>query len=69
MSKIIKLPEVIEYTALSRSSIYAYIQQNKFPAPIRLGKRAVGWSMEAIQKWVGERSQAIRPAQQGGSHE
>lgn len=57
MSKIIKLPDVTERCALSRSSIYAYIQSNKFPKPISLGERAVGWLESEISSWIAERAE------------
>ncbi len=56
MSKILKLNDVIERCALSRSSIYAYIQHNKFPKPIRLGERAVGWMEAEISAWIEQRA-------------
>jgi prophage regulatory protein len=56
--KILKLPQVMEATALSRSSIYAYIKAQKFVAPIRLGTRAVGWEEEAINQWLSDRKDA-----------
>jgi prophage regulatory protein len=55
-TKIIKLPEVCERCALSRSSIYAYIQNNKFPKPVRLGERAVGWKETEITTWIDSRA-------------
>ena len=55
MTRILKLPQVIECTALSRSSIYAYIKTKHFPAPIRLGVRAVGWEAESINQWLSDR--------------
>ena len=65
MPKILKLPEVMEATALSRSSIYAYCSENRFPKPVTIGRRAVGWLESEISAWidqkveerVGERSQ------------
>ncbi len=57
MSKILKLPDVMERCALSRSSIYAYIQHNKFPKPVSLGERAVGWLESEISNWIAERAE------------
>lgn len=47
----------MERCALSRSSIYAYIQNNKFPKPIRLGVRAVGWMEAEIAAWIEQRAE------------
>lgn len=69
--KILKLPQVMECTALSRSSIYAYIKTKNFPAPIRLGIRAVGWEAESINQWLSERRDAsnLATSNNGGANE
>lgn len=48
---LLKLPAVIRETALSRSSIYAMIQEGRFPAPVRIGTRGVAWRSEEIDDW------------------
>ena len=50
--KIIKLREVMAMTALSRSSIYAFVREGAFPKPIQLGARAVGWKENEILEWI-----------------
>jgi len=37
---------------LSCSTIYAMMAANKFPRPIKIGRRAVGWRNSDIQAWV-----------------
>jgi len=49
---LIKLPKVIEITGVSRSSIYAGIKNQSFPAPLKTGKRAVAWKSSQIQSWI-----------------
>lgn len=56
-NSILRLNEVIKLTGLSRSTIYAYIERGEFPAPIKLGLRAVGWLASDIQNWIQERIQ------------
>lgn len=53
--KILRLPEVINRTGLSRSSIYSYIGRNLFPRPIGLGIRSVGWHSSDIESWIESR--------------
>ncbi|NBX02839.1 MAG: AlpA family transcriptional regulator [Alphaproteobacteria bacterium] len=62
--RILKLPQVMEATALSRSSIYAYIKAQKFPAQINIGVKAVGWESDAINQWLEERIAASRSGAQ-----
>lgn len=54
---IIRLPDVKRRTGLSRSSIYSFIQSDKFPKPISLGERAVGWLESEISSWIAERAE------------
>lgn len=48
---LMRLPDVMRETALCRSSIYAAISEGRFPAPVRIGKRAVAWRQEEIDAW------------------
>lgn len=57
---ILRLREVRESTGLSRSTIYSYIQQNRFPHQIQVGKRIVGWLKSEIDEWISVRIQASK---------
>jgi prophage regulatory protein len=57
--KVIKLPVVMERTALSRTSIYSLAKQGLFPAPIKLSVRSVGWREDDIANWINNRPQAV----------
>jgi prophage regulatory protein len=51
----LRLPDVKLLTGLSKSSLYALIRANSFPAPVRLGPRTVAWVRSEIQQWAAER--------------
>lgn len=51
-NRVLKLPEVIQVTGLSKSSIYVYKRQGLFPKPINLGPRSVGWIERDIMAWI-----------------
>ena len=53
--KILRLPIVSEKTGLPRSTIYLYIKERRFPQPIRLGLRSVGWIEQEIDDWLLQR--------------
>ena len=61
-NKILRLPDVKEATGLSRSSIYMAVSQGKFPKPIKLGLRSIGWLGEEIEEWVRQRVELSRGA-------
>ncbi len=64
MHNILRLPAVKARTGLSRSTIYLRISEDRFPTPIALGGRAVGWIEAEIQEWLEDRIQASRRSSQ-----
>ena len=59
-TKILRLPDVITRTGLSRSTIYLRISDGRFPTPISLGGRAVGWLESECEQWILDRIEASR---------
>lgn len=55
MNMILRLPEVIKITGLSRSSVLLYISEGTFPTNIKLGARSVGWLESEIDEWIQQR--------------
>ena len=50
--RILRRPEVETRIGLSRSTIYAMMAEGRFPKPVRLGRRAVGWPESTITNWL-----------------
>ncbi|MDE0351214.1 MAG: AlpA family phage regulatory protein [bacterium] len=53
--RVVRLPEVLEITGLSRTTIWRRERDGSFPSPIRLGgerTRAVGWREQDIYDWI-----------------
>jgi prophage regulatory protein len=51
VQRIFRLPMVLDATGWSRSTLYAKINEGKFPAGIKLdpdGGRAVGWTEDDV---------------------
>lgn len=55
MHTILRLPKVTERTGLAKSTIYKMMAKNKFPCPISLGAKAVGWLEGDINDWIEQR--------------
>jgi prophage regulatory protein len=51
-----RLPVVLKITALGRSTIYRWIADGSFPAPVRLGPRAVAWRWSDLDRWTQSRA-------------
>ena len=58
--RFLRLPEVLARTGLSRSTIYVRLDQGRFPRPVSLGARAVGWIEAEVDEWMRERIAARR---------
>lgn len=58
---LIRLPAVLARVGLKQSRLYELIQSGKFPAPVRLGDRAVAWRESEISAWIASRPSA-RPS-------
>lgn len=61
---ILRLPTVKARTGLSRSTIYLRISEGRFPKPVSLGSRAVGWIESEVNDWVNQQIEASRKAVQ-----
>jgi prophage regulatory protein len=55
MERILRLPEVMKNSGLSRSSVYNQIRDGFFPRPVLLGKRAVGWRESEVAAMISAR--------------
>ncbi len=52
--RLIRLKQVMEITGLSRSSVYRYIDEGRFPQSVSLGGRAVAWVESEVERWIEE---------------
>lgn len=53
--KLHRRPAVEEVTGLSRSTIYAMMDEGEFPRPVRIGRRAVAWRDSDLKAWLASR--------------
>ena len=55
MSKLFKLPDLIDLTGMSRSTILRMVDSGNFPKPIKLNLRTNAWVEAEIKDWIAER--------------
>lgn len=60
--RLIRRPEVLARTGLSKTALYSLIAQDAFPAPVSIGPRSVAWKESAISAWIAGRKSARAPA-------
>lgn len=61
-NNIIRLPQTIEKTGLSRSTIYALLSRGEFVTKIKLSPRTMGFLESEVNAWIAERLNASRVA-------
>ena len=59
-AKILRLPNVLDRTGLSRSTVYLRVTEGRFPRPVSLGARAVGWIETEVEEWIARQIEVSR---------
>lgn len=52
--KILRMPEVVIRTGLSRSTIYRKIKMGSFPAQLRISEHCCGWRASILDQWMAD---------------
>ena len=59
VSLLLRLPALIALVGLGRSSVYCLVRAGAFPAPLRIGARAVAWRADEVERWMSTRTRAV----------
>lgn len=56
--QIIRFKEVLAQTPFAnRGKLNTEIRNGRFPRPLKISRRAIGWLAEEVQDWVNSRSE------------
>lgn len=55
MQRLVRLPEIMARTSLSRSTIYTMMGEGRFPRPVKLNLRSNGWIESEVNAWLDSR--------------
>ncbi|TKF31282.1 helix-turn-helix transcriptional regulator [Enterovibrio norvegicus] len=55
MNRILRVKEISELLGLSKSTIWRMRRDGLFPAPLKIGPRAVGWRESDVTDWIKSR--------------
>ena len=47
-----RLPQVCERVGVSRSTLYRWMAERKFPQAVRIGDRTTAWDSRAVDRWI-----------------
>jgi predicted DNA-binding transcriptional regulator AlpA len=54
-SGFIRLRDLVKRVPVSKSTIWLWVQERKFPAPVKLGARVTAWPVAAVERWEAEK--------------
>jgi len=49
---LIRLPQVLKRTGFGKAWIYRLISEGRFPAPVKIGIRAVAFVESEVDEWI-----------------
>jgi prophage regulatory protein len=52
IDRLLRLPEVLQLVPVSRSTWFSGVRSGRYPAPVRIGVRAVAWRHRDIRRLV-----------------
>ncbi len=53
--RLFRMPDVESITGHRRSTIYAWIKDGRFPAPVKVGTFSSAWRKRDIDQWYASR--------------
>ena len=56
--RLLRLPAVKEKTGLSRTTLYRWVQEGRFPRPVSLGPNTVAWRESELDRWIAQLAKA-----------
>lgn len=52
MERYMRIDEVIQMLSVGKSTVWAWVKDDKFPKPIKLSEYVTVWKLSDIQEWV-----------------
>jgi predicted DNA-binding transcriptional regulator AlpA len=48
----LRLPQVLEFIPISKSTLWLMVRENRFPRPVKLGPRTTVWKAEELREYI-----------------
>ena len=52
MERYMRINEVIQMLSVGKSTVWAWVKDDKFPKPIKLSEYVTVWKLSDIEEWV-----------------
>ena len=50
--QLLRLPQTLAKTGLTRTALYAAVNAGTFPKPVRIGLKAIAWPDHELDAWI-----------------
>lgn len=57
--QILRTPDVVKMTGLSRVTLWRLERKGQFPARLQLSKNSIGWRKDEIENWIESRPRGL----------
>ena len=58
----LRIKDVVKRVPVAKSTIWLWVQEQKFPAPVKLSERVTAWPVAAVEKWEAEKQKTAKAA-------
>jgi len=58
----LRIRDLTKRIPVSKSTIWLWVQERKFPAPVKLSERVTAWPVAAVEKWEAEKQKPAKAA-------
>ena len=55
LDPIMKRDAVLAATGIWMGTLHRYVRSGKFPAPIQITEKSIGWKQSIVQDWIDNR--------------
>jgi prophage regulatory protein len=55
-SRVIRFPELCKKIGVSRSTIFRWERDKKFPSRFKLGENSIAWLLSDVENWLAMRA-------------
>lgn len=54
---LLREPQVLELIPISPATLWRMVKDRRFPKPVQISERAVGWRRQDVQDWIDSREE------------
>jgi prophage regulatory protein len=54
----LRLKDLVRRVPVSKSTIWLWVQERKFPQPVKLSERVTAWPVSAVEEWEAAKREA-----------